>query len=99
MVENNETLLLSDPSVWLKQTYLKESLMLIRLMFLASLLLFGSAAVAHTGKATAQGYSEEFATAEAMRQMPKGSTLTDTTCKNIELPGATRYECTITYDD
>ena len=99
LIERSETFLLFDPIAWLKQTYPMESIMPFRLMFLAGLLLLGSTADAHTGRATAQGYSEEFATAEAMRQMPKGSTLTDTTCKSIELPGATRYECTITYDD
>jgi hypothetical protein len=40
-----------------------------------------------------------FATGEAMRLVPKGATVTDTTCREIDLAGDTRYQCTVTYGD
>ena len=43
---------------------------------LAVMVLAGSHAVAHEGKATAQGVTEMFATGEAMRLVPKGATVT-----------------------
>jgi len=69
------------------------------LVTLAVMVLAGSHAVAHEGKATAQGVTEMFATGEAMRLVPKGATVTDTTCKSIDLAGDTRYQCTVTYGD
>ena len=48
-------------------------------------------------RATAQGPSEQFATAEAMRVIPKGATITNTTCKSIDVGASSRYQCTITY--
>ena len=60
-------------------------------------LLWGSSAVAGGQRATAQGPSEQFATAEAMRLIPKGATITDTSCKSIDVGFSSRYQCTITY--
>jgi hypothetical protein len=31
--------------------------------------------------------------------VPKGATVTDTTCREIDLAGDTRYQCTVTYGD
>ena len=42
---------------------------------LAATLLFAANASAHQGKASAQGPTEEFATAQAMRLVPKGATI------------------------
>ena len=47
--------------------------------------------------ATDQGPSEQFATTEALRVIPKGATITDTTCKSIDVGASSRYQCTITY--
>ena len=69
------------------------------LLTLALLFVAGSHAVAHEGKATAQGVTEMFATGEAMRLVPKGAAITDTTCKEIDLAGDTRYQCTVKYGD
>ena len=66
---------------------------------LALLFMAGSHAAAHEGKATAQGVTEMFATGEAMRLVPKGAAITDTTCKEIDLAGDTRYQCTVKYGD
>ena len=55
------------------------------LLTLALLFVAGSHAGAHEGKATAQGVTEMFATGEAMRLVPKGAAITDTTCKEIDL--------------
>ena len=65
---------------------------------MASLLL-ASTALAGGKRATAQGPSEQFATAEAMRVIPKGATITitDTHCKSIDVGASSRYQCTITY--
>ena len=60
-------------------------------------LLLGFTAVAGGSRATAQGPSEQFATAEAMRVIPKGATITDTRCKSIDVGASSRYQCTITY--
>lgn len=65
-------------------------------LLMASLLL-GSMALAGGKRATAQGPSEQFATAEAMRVIPKGATITNTTCKSIDVGASSRYQCTITY--
>ena len=64
---------------------------------LMAALLWGSTAVAGGSRATAQGPSEQFATAEAMRVIPKGATITDTHCKSIDVGASSRYQCTITY--
>ena len=69
------------------------------LVTLAFMFMAGSHASAHEGKATAQGVTEMFATGEAMRLVPKGATVTDTTCREIDLAGDTRYQCTVTYGD
>ena len=51
----------------------------MRLAALLSLLLLTPTTVfAHEAKVTAEGMSEEFAIGEAMRQIPKGATVTDT---------------------
>ena len=65
-------------------------------LLMASLLL-GSMALAGGKRATAQGPSEQFATAEAMQVIPKGATITNTTCKSIDVGASSRYQCTITY--
>ena len=62
-----------------------------------TMILWGSSALAGGPRATAQGPSEQFATAEAMRVVPKGATITDTTCKSIDVGFSSRYQCTITY--
>ena len=68
-----------------------------RVALIMTMVLCGSTAIAGGNKATAQGPSEQFATAEAMRVMPKGATITDTTCKSIDVGFSSRYQCTITY--
>ena len=68
-----------------------------RVALIRTMVLWGSTAIAGGNKATAQGPSEQFATAEAMRVMPKGATITDTTCKSIDVGFSSRYQCTITY--
>ena len=68
-----------------------------RVALIMTMILWGSTAIAGGNKATAQGPSEQFATAEAMRVMPKGATITDTTCKSIDVGFSSRYQCTITY--
>ena len=69
------------------------------LVTLTLMLVAASHAAAHEGKATAQGVTEMFATGEATRLVPKGATVTDTACKEIDLAGDTRYQCTVTYTD
>ena len=65
---------------------------------LMAILLLGTMALAGGKRATAQGPSEQFATAEAMRVIPKGATITNTTtCKSIDVGASSRYQCTITY--
>ena len=64
---------------------------------LMATILWGTSALAGGKRASAQGPSEQFATAEAMRVVPKGATITDTTCKSIDVGFSSRYQCTITY--
>ena len=72
----------------------------MRLAALLSLLLLTPATVfANEAKVTAEGMSEEFALGEAMRQIPKGATVTDTSCRTQDVGMSTRYWCTITYSD
>ena len=71
----------------------------MRLAALLSLMLLTPATVfAHEAKVTAEGMSEEFATAEAMRGVPKGASVTDTACESRRWV-STRYWCTVTYND
>ena len=58
-------------------------------LLMASLLL-GSMALAGGNRATAQGPSKQFATAEAMRVIPKGATITNTICKRIDVGASSR---------
>ena len=75
----------------------------IRAMRLASLLLLvlltPVAVLAHESSAAAEGDTEEFATAEAMRLVPKGASVTDTSCITKDVGDSSRYRCTITYSD
>ena len=72
----------------------------MRLAALLSLLLLTPATVfAHEAKVTAEGMSEEFATAEAMRGVPKGASVTETTCGSQDVGMSTRYWCTVKYSD
>ena len=66
--------------------------------FLAALVLIAPNASAQQGKASAQGPNEEFATAQAMRLVPMGATITGTECKSIDVGFDSRYKCTLTYD-
>ena len=65
-------------------------------LLMASVLL-GSMALAGGKRPTAQWQSKQFATTEAMRVIPKGATITNTTCKSIDVGASSRYQCTITY--
>ena len=67
--------------------------------FFALMLLAQATVFAHEAKVTAEGMSEEFATAEAMRGVPKGASVTDTACRSQDVGMSTRYWCTVTYSD
>ena len=74
--------------------------MQMRLALLLSLALLAPATVlTHEAKVSAEGTSEEFATAEAMRGVPKGASVTDTACRSQDVGMSTRYWCTVTYSD
>ena len=72
-------------------------LLLMRaLSFCASLLLALPIAAAEKGTSTAQGVNEQMATAQAMRSVPKGATVMDTTCKEIGVGAFTyRFQCSV----
>ena len=59
---------------------------LLLLMLLAPAIVF-----AHEAKVTAEGMSEEFATAAAMRKVPKGATVIATSCKSQDVAMSTRF--------
>ena len=64
--------------------------------FFASLLLALPMAAAEKGTSTAQGVNEQMATAQAMRSVPKGATVVDTTCKEIAVGAFTyRFQCSV----
>ena len=67
--------------------------------FFALMLLAPATLSAHEAKVTGEGMSEEFATAEAMRGVPKGASVTDTTCRSQDVGMSTRYWCTVEYSD
>ena len=73
----------------------------MRLAVLLSLALLTSGVAqaheAHQSRASDQ--SEEIATAKAMRRVPEGATVTDTSCREIKYVFQTRWRCTITYSD
>ena len=73
----------------------------MRLAVLLSLaLLTSGVAQAHEAhKSRASDQSEEVATAKAMRRVPEGATVTDTSCKKLNYVFQTRWRCTITYSD
>ena len=70
---------------------MRNAALLIASLFLGSIVLAGDK------QATAQGPSEQFATDEAIRVIPKGATITDTTCKSIDVGASSRHQCNITY--
>jgi hypothetical protein len=64
--------------------------------FCASLLLALPMAAAEKGTSTAQGVNEQMATAQAMRSVPKGAIVVDTTCKEIGVGAFTyRFQCSV----
>ena len=73
----------------------------MRLAALLSLVLLSPGVVyAHDShKARASDKSQEVATAKAMRRVPEGATVTDTSCKKLNYVFQTRWRCTITYSD
>ena len=72
----------------------------MRLAALLSLMWLAPATVfAHEAKVTAEGMSEEFATAEAIRGVPKGASVTDTSCRSQDVGMSTRYWCNVKYSD
>ena len=64
--------------------------------FCVSLLLAIPVAASVKGTSTAQGVNEQMATAQAMRSVPKGATVVDTTCKEIGVGAFTyRFQCSV----
>ena len=65
-------------------------------LFCVSLLLAIPVAAAEKGTSTAQGVNEQMATAQAMRSVPKGATVVETTCKEIGVGAFTyRFQCSV----
>ncbi|EHA63061.1 hypothetical protein [Synechococcus sp. WH 8016] len=65
-------------------------------LFFVSLLLAFPVAAAEKGRSTAQGVNQQMATAQAMRGVPKGATVVDTTCKEFAVGAFTyRFQCTV----
>ena len=61
-----------------------------------SLLLALPGAAKEKGTSTAQGVNEQMATAQAMRSVPKGAAVVDTTCKEIGVGAFTyRFQCSV----
>ena len=70
--------------------------MMKAISFCASLLLALPMAAAEKGTSTAQGVNEQMATAQAMRSLPKGAIVVDTTCKEIGVGAFTyRFQCAV----
>ena len=63
------------------------------------LLVIPTLVLAQESKVTAEGMSEEFAIAEALREVPKGASVIDTSCRTQDVGGSTRYWCTLTFTD
>ena len=64
--------------------------------FCVSLLLALPVDAAEKGSSTAQGVNEQMAKAQAMRSVPKGATVVDTTCKEIGVGAFTyRFQCSV----
>ena len=73
----------------------------MRLAALLSLVLLSPGVVyAHDShKARASDKSQEVATDRAIRCVPEGATVSDTSCKKLNYVFQTRWRCTITYSD
>ena len=71
----------------------------MRLAALLSLVLLNPGVVyAHDShKARASDKSKEVATAKVMRRVPRGATVTDTSCKKLNYVFQTRWRCTTAY--
>ena len=71
----------------------------MRLAALLSLVLLSPGVVyAHDShKARASDKSQEVATAKVMRRVPRGATVTDTSCKKLNYVFQTRWRCTTAY--
>ena len=65
-----------------------------------SLLLMTPAMVfANESKVTSEDESQAFATAQAMREVPKGASVIDTSCRSEDVGMSTRYWCIVTYSN
>ena len=64
-----------------------------------ALLAQGSVYAHDSHKARASDNSQEVATTKAMRRVPRGATITDTSCKKLNYVFQARWRCTVTYSD
>ena len=68
-------------------------------LLLLALMTTGPAQAHKAHKSRASHESQEVATAKAIRRVPEGATVTDTSCKEINYGFQTRWRCTVTYSD
>ena len=67
---------------------------------LAALFLLGAQAKANTQSLTRSGVSEEITLNILRSKVPQGATVTDTSCKEIEIgDGNYSYRCTVKWED
>ena len=49
------------------------------------------------GEVMVEGISKEIAISLAMNKVPQGKTLTNTSCREIDVAKSTHYRCTVTW--
>jgi len=67
---------------------------------LTSIIALGTAASSHAGSVTATGFEQSATIDDLKTNVPKGATITDTSCETVGVPsgGDNKFRCTVTWD-
>ena len=65
-----------------------------------SIIVLGTAASSHAGSVTATGFEQSATIDDLKTNVPKGATITDTSCETVGIPsgGDNKFRCTVTWD-
>ena len=65
-----------------------------------SIIVLGTTASSHAGSVTATGFDQPAIIDDLKTNVPKGATITDTSCETVGVPsgGDNKFRCTVTWD-
>ena len=89
-----------DPLLPQRSTDVMGSISMQHAVLLSLALLAPGSVYAHDShKARASDKSQDVASTKALRRVPQGATVTDTSCKKLNYVFQARWRCTVTYSD